>query len=283
MSDVSVIGLGLMGAALARTLQTSGYEITVWNRSSLKMQALISRGAIGASSITEAIKSSPVILVCLTSYQITKELFTAEDVRNELTNRLVVQLSTGTPEDAIESKRWFEKFNAGYLDGAIWASVKDVGTDDGKLLIGGDKQAWLACHDKLDPLFGNVQYTGENIDTPAILDLAWLSQRLGLYFGVFQGLLICQAGGVGADVFASTVAADERIGMIANAIHANDFGNPSSTVNVWGSALNLIQKQAQKTGAKSEVLDFFDAKFQRAKSLGYGEEDVAALMKVFRE
>ena len=39
----------------------------------------------------------------------------------------------------------------------------------------------------------------------------------------------------------------------------------------------------QKTGAKSEVLDFLDAKFQRAKSLGYGEEDVAALMKVFRE
>jgi len=124
------------------------------------MQALISRGAMGASSITEAIRSSPVILVCLTSYQVTKELFATEDVRNELTDRLVVQLSTGTPEDAIESKRWFEKFNADYLDGAIWASVKDVGTGNGKLLIGGDKQAWLACHDMLDPLLGNVQYTG---------------------------------------------------------------------------------------------------------------------------
>jgi 3-hydroxyisobutyrate dehydrogenase-like beta-hydroxyacid dehydrogenase len=283
VSDVSVIGLGRMGAALARALQSSGYKVTVWNRSSSKTEALISRGAIGASSITEAIKSSPVILLCLNSYKIAKELFETEDVRRELPNRLVVQLSTGTPEDAIESKNWFEKFNADYLDGAILASVKDVGTDDGKLLIGGDQQAWLACHDMLDTLVGNVQYTGANISAPAILDLAWLSQRLGLYLGVFQGLLICKAGGVGADVFASTVAADERIRMIATAIHANDFGNPSATVNVWGSALNLIQKQAQETGAKSEVLDFLDDKFQRAKSLGYGEEDVAALMKVFQE
>ena len=40
MNDVTVIGLGIMGTALARTLLKSGYSVTVWNRSPEKAEAL---------------------------------------------------------------------------------------------------------------------------------------------------------------------------------------------------------------------------------------------------
>jgi len=33
MNEISVLGLGLMGAALARQLQRGGHQITLWNRS----------------------------------------------------------------------------------------------------------------------------------------------------------------------------------------------------------------------------------------------------------
>ncbi len=36
MSDISVIGLGAMGSALARTLLQNGYAVTVWNRTAGK-------------------------------------------------------------------------------------------------------------------------------------------------------------------------------------------------------------------------------------------------------
>ena len=40
MNDVTGIGLGIMGTALARTLLKSGYSVTVWNRSPEKAEAL---------------------------------------------------------------------------------------------------------------------------------------------------------------------------------------------------------------------------------------------------
>ena len=34
MKDITIIGLGVMGTALARTLLENGYSVTVWNRTS---------------------------------------------------------------------------------------------------------------------------------------------------------------------------------------------------------------------------------------------------------
>ena len=43
--NVSVIGLGLMGSALAEALLNAGHEVTVWNRTPAKAEPLTSKGA----------------------------------------------------------------------------------------------------------------------------------------------------------------------------------------------------------------------------------------------
>jgi 3-hydroxyisobutyrate dehydrogenase-like beta-hydroxyacid dehydrogenase len=48
MSDMTVIGMGAMGAAFARTLLAAGRSVTVWNRTPEKMQPLVALGADGA-------------------------------------------------------------------------------------------------------------------------------------------------------------------------------------------------------------------------------------------
>ena len=48
MTDITVIGLGLMGSALARAINRAGHGLTVWNRSSDKMQPFIDNGIAGA-------------------------------------------------------------------------------------------------------------------------------------------------------------------------------------------------------------------------------------------
>jgi 3-hydroxyisobutyrate dehydrogenase-like beta-hydroxyacid dehydrogenase len=40
MNDITIIGLGVIGAALAQTLLKNGYKVTVWNRSPEKAEAL---------------------------------------------------------------------------------------------------------------------------------------------------------------------------------------------------------------------------------------------------
>jgi 3-hydroxyisobutyrate dehydrogenase-like beta-hydroxyacid dehydrogenase len=282
MSEISVIGLGSMGSVLAETLLSAGHRVTVWNRSQEKAELLVGDGAEMRVTIAGAVEASPVILVCIDNYTTTRKLFAAQDVLSVLADRAVVQMSSGTPPQALGDERWFAEKGAGYLDAAILGSPKVIGTKECQILIAGNEGLWKECKPVLECLAGNFQYTGSKIDSAKILDLAWLSQRLGYFMGVFQGLLLCEASGVGLDVFSATVAVDARASMIANTIHDNTFTDPVNTVNVWKEALHHIQTHAKQLGTNHEVLDFIEAKFERAQSAGYGEEDLAALIKVFR-
>jgi 3-hydroxyisobutyrate dehydrogenase-like beta-hydroxyacid dehydrogenase len=60
MSEVSVIGLGNMGSALARVIQENGRTVTVWNRSPEKAASLVEKGVVLAPSATAAITTSPL-------------------------------------------------------------------------------------------------------------------------------------------------------------------------------------------------------------------------------
>jgi len=72
---VSVIGLGVMGAALARTLLSSGYHVTVWNRTNAKAEPLVrGGGAVLAPSVASAVSASPIVLVCVEDYKVTRSL-----------------------------------------------------------------------------------------------------------------------------------------------------------------------------------------------------------------
>ena len=282
MSEISVIGLGSMGSTLAKTLLSAGHGVTVWNRSQEKAELLATDGAQIGATIADAVETSPVTLVCIDNYPTTRKIFASDEVLSVITDRIVVQMSSGTPPEAVADERWFEEKGAGYLDAAILGSPKVIGTEAGQILIAGNENLWKECKSVLECLAGNFQYTGARIDSAKILDLAWLSQRLGYFMGVFQGLLLCEAGGVGLDVFSTTVAVDARASMIANTIHTNSFTDPINTVKVWKEALHHIQTHAKELGTNSEVLEFIADKFERAESAGYEKEDLAALIKIFR-
>ena len=61
--NVTVIGLGLMGSALAEALLNAGHQVTVWNRTPAKAEPMSAKSAHVASSVSDAILASDVILV----------------------------------------------------------------------------------------------------------------------------------------------------------------------------------------------------------------------------
>ncbi len=103
MSDITVVGLGLMGSALARAIQQAGHDLTVWNRSPVKMQPFIDDGVASAPDVVSAIKASPVILICIDNYAVTEAMLRSDEVLPLMAGRTVVQLSTGTPKEAREA------------------------------------------------------------------------------------------------------------------------------------------------------------------------------------
>ena len=286
MSEISVIGLGAMGAALAQALVNAGHDVTVWNRTPQKMEPLTALGANGAENVVNAVQASPVIIVCIDNYTATNKLLRADDVVPHLSGRTVIQLSTGTPKEARESEAWLKNCGADYLDGAIDAYPDGIGAADGRILIAGSEAAFERCKAFLKCLGDDLRYLGENIGAAAVLDLAELSHSLGKYVGFAHGAHLCESEGVGVDLFASLFAEGERARELAEIIHAGAYElsslHPGASISVWEGVAQRLQTQARDAEMSSEFPNFISGMFKRAIAAGYGEEDVAALVKALR-
>lgn len=281
MTDITILGLGLMGSALASMFQRGGQRICVWNRSIGKASRFVDKGAVAAASVNEAIESSQIVVICVSDYSTTRQLLESDQAQDALNGHIVVQFSTGTPREALESEHWMRDCRAAYLDGAILSSPGDVASQNGRILIGGKEAAWTVVKPVLECLGGSIMYTGENIRAPAILDLAWLTYRLTQYLGVFSGVMLCDEAGIDLDHYSSIVE-DSRMRQVLKTIKKDNFQNPSVTVDVYHAVLSNIQKHAIEAGVNLKVLDQLETAMVQASNKGYGDEDIAALIKTFR-
>jgi len=286
MSDITVIGLGAMGSALARTLLDAGRNVTVWNRSPEKAQPLVALGARGASNFVEALADSPRVIVCLLDYDATTELFNQPDVLPLLNGRAVIQLSTATPKEAAISQKWFSDHGASYLDGAILCWPGNIGTATGQIVVAGPEPVFDDCRADLEHLAGDLRYLGKNIRAPATLDLAFLSRTLGIIFGSIHGALVCEAEDVPVSEFSALLPAHDRAVPLTQAINDGSFDTitkAGAAVDVAGSAAKRMQQQANDAGINSELPDLMCDWVKRAQKAGYGSQETAAIIKVIRQ
>ncbi len=282
MSDITVIGLGLMGAALARAIQRAGHDLTVWNRSPAKMQPFIDDAVAAASDVVSAISASPVILICIDNYTVTMAMLKSDEVTPLLAGRTVVQLSTGTPREARESAEWMKAHDVSYLDGAILAGPSEIGTDTSQILLSGEEAAHKSSGGLLQCLGGDVRYLGTNVRAASALDLAWLCVSYGRFMAITHGACLCESEDVGVDLFASLFDEGSTIRGYANVIHSAGFENRTATLHVWDAALQRIRTQGEDAAINTDFPDFVSNLFKQAVDAGYGEENVMALVKVLR-
>ena len=232
MTDVSLIGLGPMGLALARALQ-SKFTLTVWNRTAERARPLLNQGTVLAPTALAAVQASPVVLVCVADYPASRAILAAPGVHDALRGKVLVQLSTGTPQDARDD--WAALSGVAYLDGALLATPGQIGRPDTPLFISGEARALAACRPLLEAIAGNIQHMGEPIGNAAAWDLATLSCMFGAMSGFFHGVRICEAEGLPVDGFSQMIGAispvlGEMIQAEGEAIHAGQYGEPESSM-----------------------------------------------------
>ena len=286
MTELTCVGLGLMGSALARALLAAGHQVTVWNRSPGKAEALVGLGAQESRSLAEALAASPIVLICIDNYTSTRALLEPEAKAGHLAGRTVVSLTTGTPREAEELSAWVEAQGADYLDGAILPGPNEIGTSTGDILISGDARAWEVAGPFLTCLAGRVRLVGQRVGAAAGLDFAWLTMSFIQFIGVAHAANICRSQGIDLQAFMdlwpfdpAPVDPETYTPELARRIKDADYAHPTATLQVWGEALGHIQAQARDAGIPSDIPDFIAGYFQRAIGMGLGQQEAIAIYK----
>lgn len=282
MADVTVLGLGAMGSALARAFVGAGHRVAVWNRTPARAAPLAELGAVVAGAPAEAVAASPVGVLCIDNYDASRTLIESDGMLSALEGRVLVQLSTGTPSEARGLAAWLVANDVSLLDGAIMPYPDGIGADDAQILFAGPGDLFGACRPLLDCLGGDLRHVGEDYGAAAVLDMALLTHQLANYLGTWHAALVCEAERVGVDVLASLLPPGDPAAHLARRIHDQEYDDPGATLEVWNAALDRIIQQAHDTGIDDEIPGLISSLFRRAIALGHGQRDVATVMEVLR-
>jgi 3-hydroxyisobutyrate dehydrogenase-like beta-hydroxyacid dehydrogenase len=115
-----------MGATLARVLNETGHETRVRNRSSEKAAALVAAGVTRAETVADAVAASPLVITCVLDDAALRSLL--YPVAGELSGRALINLTSGTPENARATAAWAAEHGIDHLDGKILAFPSTIGT-----------------------------------------------------------------------------------------------------------------------------------------------------------
>jgi len=287
MNEVTMLGLGSMGSTIARLLIESGRRVTVWNRSPEKADGLARRGATLAPSVEAAVLASPVTLMCVYDYNAANAILEAPGVATALQNRILVQLSTGSPEDSRQALAWTSRHGARYLDGAIQAAPSQMGQPDTPILMSGDEAAYARVEPVLKILAGNVVYLGGKIDAAATMDLATLSYVYGAFVGFLHGARVAESAGLDVSQFGKIVhAISPSFGAFfeheGTVIQSGDFSITESPLRISVEAVRRILAASQEAAIDTRVPALLVDLLDRADAAGLGNQELAALIKILR-
>lgn len=285
-NKVSVIGLGLMGTALAEAFLKRPLTVTVWNRTPSRSHALKARGATVASTVIGAVTASDVVIVCVSNYAATNELFRTGEVGAALNGKTLIQLSSGTPKEARDTAAWAREIGAEYMDGAILAYPIHIGTATAQILISGSAEVFRQHRDLLEAI-GTPVFVGLGAGGAAALDCAGLISSMTSIIGLIHGIALCESEGVETEKLVSLInaylpmQADLNRDM-AERIRAEKYDSPQASLKTWAGVARHFVHIAQENRLAIDVPRFIADLLERALAEGLGEQEISSLVKIIR-
>lgn len=284
-SSVSVIGLGRMGSALGRALLAAGHDVTVWNRTPQRCRPLEDAGASVAATVVAAAVASEVTVVCVRDYSASDAVLGAAE--EALRGRILVQLTTGTAEDARRGERWARDHGIGYLDGVIMSSPQRIGTSECDIWVSGLAQLYERTQGLLRALGGGVRHAGEPIGRANTLDAATLSILYGSLLAFMQGVALCESEDIPIEEFGPTAerslaSAGRLASWAAGMIAARAYPVGVATLDIHAAAIERSARFAREATLDSTYADAVAAMLRRASDTGHAHEDLPATYEAFR-
>ncbi len=242
-TSLTLLGLGGMGTALARTWLAAGHRLTVWNRNPARAAALAAEGARVADSAAEAVAANTLVVVCLLDDASVGEALSD----SSLTGKDLVNLTTGTPAQARERAEWARERGARYLDGGIMAVPPMIGVPEagGYVFYSGSRELFERHRETLGVPVGTT-YVGEDAGFAALHDVALLSAMYGMFAGAAHAFALIRKEDIDPVAFAPLladwlVAMASGVHQTADQLRSGDYtkGVVSNLANAGGRHADL--------------------------------------------
>jgi len=284
---VGWVGLGAMGAPMARTALAAGFDVVGFDIATIALDALADAGGAPAASPAEAARDVDVLVIMVaTPQQAEDALFGANGAADALRPGSIVLVMATVGDAAVRD--WAQRLaerDVSIVDAPVSGGVARAGTGELLVMVSGDPHVVERVRPLVDALAGSAPTVGA---TPGD------GQRMKLVNQLLCGVHIVAAAE--ALSFAEALGLDARAAWeVVSSGAAESFmlvdrgermleAHPPvrSTVDIFVKDMGLVVAAAEAFGHEPHLARTAQQVYTRARNSGLGREDDSTVIRSYR-
>ncbi|WP_035847637.1 NAD(P)-dependent oxidoreductase [Kitasatospora azatica] len=277
---VAVLGTGIMGAGMARSLRRAGLEVRVWNRTAARAQPLAEAGALVAADPAEAVRGAQVVITMLTDGPAALAAIQAA-AEGVTEGQIWLQTSTVGVAGFAELADFAATHGLDLVDAPVLGTRQPA--ESGQLLVfaAGSERAREQAAEVLSAIAARTVWLGEDAAaaTATRLKLVVNSWVLATVTGAAEALALAEGLGLDPRLFPQTIAGggldSGYLQGKSAAMLSGDF-TPNFGLATAAKDARLILAEADAAGLQLDLATAVAERFERAVKAGHGEKDLSA-------
>jgi 3-hydroxyisobutyrate dehydrogenase-like beta-hydroxyacid dehydrogenase len=280
---VGLIGIGLVGTALAERLLSAGYAVVGYDVDPARRPALESLGgrfvdspAAVAAQVDTVILSLPHTGVVRAVIEETDGILSAARVP-----RYVIDTTTGDPDETAALAALLDVSRIGMLDAPFSGSSRQIAAGDAVMMVGGDSEVYEHCLPLLRTFAGqvfSVGPSGSGMKAKLASNLILGLNRLALA----EGLVFAERLGLDLPPFLELLKVSPAYSAAMDAKGAKMLGRdwtPESRIRQHHKDVGLIRQYAARVGQELPMTETHFRLLEAALIAGDGDLDNAAILR----
>ena len=284
---IGFIGLGIMGAGMARNLVDKGHDVVVWNRTSSRMESLVAAGASAASSPAEVGRLCPVVMICVSDTPDVDAVLHSDDglLAGVSADSLVIDHSTISPGATIGFAEEVADRGGSWIDAPVSGGSEGAAKGTLSIMVGGSEADVERARPYMEAFGTTITHVGP-VGSGQQVKIVNQILVVGTQLAVSEALLFAQAAGLDLDATLDAVKGGAAGSwMLANRgpqMIERDW-RPGFTIDLQQKDLRLALEAADSVGTPIPGTALVFQLYRALQNEGLGGEGNHALVKALEK
>lgn len=283
MTKVTVLGTGLMGSGMARSLARAGEQVTAWNRSPDKALPLADAGVTIAEDPASAVSGAEVVLTMLFDADAVEQVM-AKALPAMHEDAVWIQTATVGLDGTARLARLADRHEIGFIDAPVLGTRQPAERGELIVLAAGPLELRTRVAAVLDAIGARTVWVGEHPGHGHRLKLAANAWVLSVTGATAQSIALARQLGLDPALFLEAISGGPLDCAYAQlkgkTMIVGDFA-PAFTLGGAVKDSALIVQALQAAGCDDRLMKALNAQFEDGAKAGLGDDDMAAVIRVF--
>ena len=287
MNKIGIIGIGMLGNAVALHLLDVGFQVTIFNRTKEKAIQLKEKGAIIATSPKEVAIKSELIIIIVKDANAVKEISFENNGIIEGTHDglIVADMSTIDPLESKQISERFLKNNINKLDIPVMGGPNVAISGKLVMMASGDKKSFEQCRNIFEKIANKIFFLGKN-GTAHSIKLAMNLQITMLALALSEGIMLVEKTNIDPKKFLEILNSTYfKTGMSENKAFKMIDGKYDATFTLKNlkKDIDTMLSSANSLELELPMLEKAKQVYDDAVNQGFGEIDYTGIIAYMRK